>query len=91
MARMDCRCGAYLSNTAVPNDVELTVFTDFEWVDFSETVYDKWDKMTITEKDRLMFEYPKRDVWYCKKCGRIYVFEQGNDIPKKVYALEKEA
>jgi hypothetical protein len=31
MARMTCRCGEYLSNTAAPNDVQLRVYSDREW------------------------------------------------------------
>jgi len=87
---MICKCGDILSITAVPNKVELTVFTDSEWIEFSETVYDKWDKMSFLEKDKLMIKCRERSVWYCNKCGRIYVFNRGNDVPVKIYTLEKD-
>ena len=31
MARVNCTCGAELSNHEMPNDVELVVYTDKEW------------------------------------------------------------
>ena len=30
MARITCKCGAYLSNHEAPNDIELVVYTDKE-------------------------------------------------------------
>lgn len=34
MARMNCRCGMYLSNHEAPNDIQLIVYTDREWEKF---------------------------------------------------------
>jgi hypothetical protein len=79
MARMDCKCGETLSNTMVPNDIQLRVYTDKEW-----------DK--ILEQDTIeswKFPLPTYDVWRCPKCERIYVFKEGYGPPIKVYKLEE--
>ena len=78
MARTECRCGEVLSITAVPNDVQLRVYTDIEWVEI-----EKNDMVEMWE-----FPLPKYDVWKCPKCERIYVYGKGNNSPLKVYALE---
>ena len=83
MARMDCICGEYLSNTMVPNDIELHVYTDREWD-------------AILENDTIetwKIPLPTYDVWRCPKCERIYVFGKGNEEGYneaiKVYRLEE--
>ena len=78
MAKMNCKCGYVLSTTEVPNDIELWVYTDKEW----EALLDC--KVIIPWRIPL----PKRDVWMCPKCKRVYVFEKGNSIPKMRYVLE---
>lgn len=77
MAKMLCRCGHLLSTTQVPNDIELCVYTDKEWEAMldCETII-PW-----------MLPLPKREVWMCPECKRVYVFE-GNDV-KMTYILEK--
>ena len=76
MARYDCRCGKALSNSLTP-DIQLMVYTDSEW-----------DKILETDTiETWMIPFPKRCVWRCPNCERIYVFEKNNLI--KCYALEK--
>ena len=80
MARMQCKCGEGLSNSLVPNDVELTVYTDREWDAILENdVIETW-KIPL----------PTYDVWRCPVCERLYVFEKGCNKAIKVYALEEE-
>lgn len=31
MSRIKCRCGEIISTVQCPNDVQLRVYTDFEW------------------------------------------------------------
>ena len=78
MARMNCRCGEVLSNSMAPNEIELRVYTDGEW--------DEIMNADIIEAWKLPL--PNRSVWRCPKCKRVYVFEEGNYTPIKVYALE---
>lgn len=77
LARMVCKCGKILSTIQVPNDIELIVYTDFEW--------DKIINMDIQAP--LDIPEPEKEVWRCPKCDRIYVFE-GNKIVKR-YILEE--
>ena len=80
MARMTCRCGKLLSNSQVPNDIELVVYTDREW-----------DK--ICDCDSLepwMIPLPKYNIWRCPDCKRIYAYEGSNPKPVMVYRLETE-
>lgn len=80
MARMLCRCGEILSTTAVPNDIELWVYTDREW-----------DK--IIEPDTIhpwLIPLPTYSVWRCPKCKRIYCFPKGSDEPEIVYIPEEK-
>lgn len=76
---MRCRCGEVLSNSLAPNDIQLRVYTDEEWDKILEDdVIESW-KIPL----------PTFDVWKCSECQRIYVYEDGNNIPIKVYILEK--
>jgi predicted RNA-binding Zn-ribbon protein involved in translation (DUF1610 family) len=68
-----------MSNSAVPNDFQLIVYSDTEW-----------DK--ITSDTTLVTEIPdsKYDVWKCPKCKRIFVYnDQSWDTPIVVYAVEQ--
>jgi hypothetical protein len=69
MARFECRCGTVLSNSLVPNDVELRVYTDREWDEYM--IGDSIDPVTIPR--------PQYDVWKCSVCGRVNVFK-GNSL-----------
>ena len=79
MARMNCICGAILSNSIVPNDTELIVYTSTEW--------DEILQRDIVETWKIPL--PKYEVWKCPKCERIYVFKNGDNKAIKVYVLEK--
>lgn len=78
MARFKCKCGNILSTTQCPNDVQLRVYTDTEW--------DEMINMGII--DSLNIPRPKKDVWRCNHCNRIYVFDYGYGPPIAVYKLE---
>jgi hypothetical protein len=78
MARMMCKCGEILSNSMVPNNIELIVYTDKEWDKILEA-----DTINTWE-----IPLPAYDVWKCSKCERVYVFEAGNHTAIKVYVLE---
>lgn len=80
MARMSCKCGEVLSNTAAPNDIQLRVYTDKKRDDINN----------MGEIDSINIPHPKYDVWRCPKCERIYVFEDGNYSAIKVYKVETE-
>lgn len=78
MARLQCKCGETLSNSLAPNDVELRVYTDREWDEI----------INMGQIDAVDIPFPKREVWRCSKCERIYVFE--GDTVKKTYVLETD-
>ncbi|RCW48610.1 hypothetical protein DFP97_106314 [Paenibacillus prosopidis] len=69
-----CYCGTRLSNVLVPNDIQLRVYTDFEW----EEVLNN----DLVEDIPL----PKYDVWCCTNCKRIIFFD-GLKV-EMVYKLE---
>ncbi|MCM3748356.1 hypothetical protein M3223_13450 [Paenibacillus pasadenensis] len=61
--KFKCKCGEVLSNTQVPNDIELIVYTDREFeavlgVDCIENIPD-----------------PKYEVWKCPICERVMIFD----------------
>ncbi|MCL1791548.1 MAG: hypothetical protein FWG40_09435 [Peptococcaceae bacterium] len=80
MSRMSCKCGNVLSNSLIPNDIELRVYTDKEWD-------------AILEADTIetwKIPLPKYDVWKCPACERLYFFEDGSEKAIKVYVLEDD-
>lgn len=78
MARLLCVCGELLSNSTLPNDVTLRVYTEKEWE----------DKILIHDNiETTMIPFPRYDVWRCPNCERIHVFDGENLI--KRYILEK--
>lgn len=79
MARFECVCGNVLSNSLSPNEVELHVYTDYEWENIINT--ESLDPITIPK--------PKYDVWNCKKCDRLYFFK--DDRVFKIYRVDTEA
>ena len=79
MARMNCICGAILSNSIIPNANELIVYTSIEWEEILQRdIVETW-KIPL----------PKYDVWKCPKCERIYIFKNGDNKAIKVYVPEK--
>lgn len=83
MAKMLCKCGNLLSTSPVPNDVQLRVYTDTEWVEKieSQDTFNTWE-----------IPFPERDVWRCPACERIHVFGEGEDRNKvvRVYVVESD-
>lgn len=80
MARLQCNCGEYLSTVEAPNDVQLHVYTDREW----DEIINMGDSI-----DPLLIPDPKREVWRCTNCDRIYVFNEDNTV-SKVYIVEQQ-
>ena len=79
MSKTKCKCGNLLSNSMVPNDIELRVYTDREWE----------EKINLGMIDSINIPLPKYNVWRCPKCERIYVYNWNEDNPIKTYILEK--
>jgi len=73
-----CSCGKLVSSSPFPNDIQLRVYTDFEW----DTM------LTPDIVNPNHFPLPSHDVWRCPKCENIYVYEWDSKIPIKVYRLE---
>ncbi len=78
MAKMTCKCGKNLNNQSVPNNIELIVYSDYEWDEIcKDDVIHPW-----------LIPSPKYEVWRCPECKRIYVYDPPNNIPIMVYSLE---
>ena len=78
MARIICTCGAQLSNSEAPNDIQLKVYTDRECEE-------------IFNCDNIIpwrIPLPKYDVWRCPICKSIYVYQDDKETPIMVYRLE---
>ena len=73
MARMICKCGEYLSNSSIPNDTEIRMYTYEEWSEIQK----------LGKIDSWLIPSPKYNVWKCPNCKRIYVFEYGKEYMKK--------
>ncbi|MCL1790800.1 MAG: hypothetical protein FWG40_05495 [Peptococcaceae bacterium] len=80
MSKIRCRCNNVLSNIDAPNDIELIVYSDRQWE----------NEINIGIINSIEIPSPKYNIWRCPVCDRIYVFEKGNDVAIKVYALEDE-
>lgn len=77
--RYKCKCGETLSNTQVPNDIELTVYTDIEW----DNIINMGDLI-----DPVMIPHPQVTVFQCTNCGRIHIFKGYHWL--KTYIEEKD-
>lgn len=66
MGKYLCDCGNLLSNTSVPNEVQLRVYTDEEY----------WRLMGAESASDLIS--PSIDVWKCAMCERLFVFKKGS-------------
>jgi len=78
MAKMTCKCGEALSDTSVPNDMQLWVYTDKEW-----------DMFTTPETlETWSIPAPPRDMWMCPSCKRLYIFKKGEDKAFMTYKIE---
>ncbi|ULL16370.1 hypothetical protein DVH26_19110 [Paenibacillus sp. H1-7] len=76
MAMFKCDCGKALSNSIVPNEIQLVIFTDLEWELIQENIQDGGDIFDVQ---------PKYDVW---QCSRVYVFSNKGLIMQ--YRIEKD-
>ncbi len=79
MASFLCKCGNSLKNNLCPNNVQLRVYSDEEW-------FALYGIKIISVGD---IPLPKKDVWRCPVCERIYVFDNEGNL-SKTYILEKE-
>ena len=78
MASFYCKCGERLSNSDIPNDIQLWVYSDKEWdVILEKDTFEAW-KVPL----------PTYDVWRCPNCERIYAFDNENKL-FKTYVLEE--
>ena len=78
MAKMTCKCGKNLNNQSVPNNIELIVYSDYEWDEIcKDDVIHPW-----------LIPSPKYEVWRCPECKRIYVYDPPNNTPIMVCSLE---
>ncbi|MCL2141267.1 MAG: hypothetical protein FWH46_00065 [Methanimicrococcus sp.] len=78
MSKFLCRCGNTLSNSDVPNDIELIVYTGRQWE----------SEINIGVINSLDIPLPRYNVWRCPICKRVYLFEQNTGIMIKAYAIE---
>lgn len=78
MATFKCYCGKVLSNSHSPNNIQLVVFTDYEWEQTQEKIKYGEDVFDVE---------PKYDVWMCPNCSNVYVFD-GNQVIK-TFILQK--
>lgn len=82
MARLGCKCGKVLSSIDSPNDVELIVFEGATINHLLSTT----PEILLTD---VMLDYDIQDehCWYCKECGRVYVFENNCQMYNRVYLI----
>lgn len=82
MGRLGCKCGKVLSSVDSPNDVELMVFNGSAINQLMSTNPD----MLLTD---VMLDYDMQDeyCWYCKDCGRVYVFRNNHQLCNRVYLI----
>jgi uncharacterized protein with PIN domain len=77
MAKILCKCGQILSNSTVPNEVVIHMFTDKE---INEILVQ--DSVPAIELYRR-----SNEVWHCSNCDRLYFFDK-NDKLEKIYRIE---
>lgn len=84
MGRLGCKCGLVLSNVECPNDIDL-------W-GFEGSLIEKLllENPTILLTDVVMdYSLPDMYFWYCKDCGRVYVFRNNNQMCNRVYHIQE--
>jgi len=67
-----------LTNQLDPNDTEYYVYSDKEWCEIQKNEY-----IHILD-----IPYPNYNVWHCKECGRITLFDDSYNLIK-VYKPEE--
>ena len=82
MGKMTCKCGKILSNVDCPSDVDL-------WA-FENKTLQSLAKTNIILTDAVMdYHIPGSYYWYCKDCGRVYVFRNNHQMYNRVYLIHK--
>jgi len=81
---MRCGCGHVHAINEPSSDWRLIVYTDIEWE--NEINVGEIGVPNINTAD---IRPPSHDVWRCPECGRISVYEPGQDVPVKVYVIEE--
>ena len=82
MGRLGCKCGIVLSNVDCPTDVELWGFEKSDINKILET------NPGIILTDAVMdHSIQKYYFWYCKDCGRVYVFRMNHQMYNRIYVI----
>lgn len=71
-----------MSNSTHP-DVEYSLVSHAQWNNLAERTENGENFVDI--EDSIL----TNSLWKCPSCQRIYIFEDGNDVPLQVYNLEK--
>lgn len=84
MGRLGCKCGIVLSNVDCPNDVDLW---GFEGSIIERLLLDH-PQIVLTD---VVMDHSLSDVyfWYCKDCGRVYVFRNNHQMCNRVYHIQE--
>lgn len=84
MAKFECKCGNYLSNSINP-EIEYRIYSDEEWIRIVE------DESIV---EPILIPYPKHTLWVCPKCERAYLWkydsidEDSSNKVQRVYIPE---
>ena len=84
MGRLGCKCGIVLSNVDCPNDIDLWGFEG----SLIESLLSNNPQIVLTD---VVMDYSLPDVyfWYCKDCGRVYVFRNNHQMYNRIYHIQE--
>jgi hypothetical protein len=84
MGRLGCKCGKVLSNVDCPTDVELWGFEETAITNLIKSNPD----LILTDA---VMDYSMQDYyfWYCRDCGRVYVFRTDHQMYKSIYLRQE--
>lgn len=82
MGKLACKCGKILSTVDCPNEVELTAFEGTT----IKKLLSECPEMPFTEVV-LDFDIPCKSYWYCRDCGRVYVFRDDHQVYHRLYLV----
>ena len=84
MGRLGCKCGRVLSNVDCPNDVDLW---GFDGSTLNNLLKEK-PEILLTD---VVMDYNIQGLyfWYCKDCGRVYVFKNNHQMWDRVYLMRE--
>jgi len=78
MAKLQCRCGNLLSNSLVPSEIVLHLFTD-----------KKMDEILVNDSIMTIeLHNLSTELWRCPNCDRVYKFDENGRV-SKIYIPEK--